>query len=92
MQVFPVISPALTGGFFTTCMTWEALMCLDSFIDLSVDFRYVCVYVFIHSFIHFLSQAAIQSFSKYLLSFYLVLSAILGPEKLGKIEGRRRRG
>ena len=48
------------------------------------------MYVFMHSFIHFLSQAAIQSFSKYLLSFYLVLSAILGPEKLGKIEGRRR--
>ena len=52
----------------------------------------VCMYLCMHSFIHFLSQAAIQSFSKYLLSIYHVLSAILGPEKLGKIEGRRRRG
>ena len=60
MQVFPMISPALTGGFFTTCMTWETLMCLDSFIDLSIDFRYVCVYAFIHSFLESGSHSVIQ--------------------------------
>lgn len=52
MQVFPLISPALTGGCFTTSMIWEALICLDSFICLSIDFRYVCVYVCISAFIH----------------------------------------
>ena len=52
MQVFSLISLALTGGFFTPSMIWEALMCLDSFIYLSVDFRYVCVYVCIYACIH----------------------------------------
>ena len=52
MQVFPLIFPGLTGGFFTTSMIWEALMCLDSFTYLSIDFRYVCVYVCIYAFIH----------------------------------------
>ena len=57
---------------------------IPSFIYLLILGMYVCMYVgmysFIHSFISWVGQAAVQSFSKHLLSIYHVLSSVLGPE------------
>ena len=51
MEAVSLMSPALTGGFFTTSTTWEACICIYIYIYLSIY-----TYTYIHTFLKYLPE------------------------------------